>query len=220
MDYYPWLQYAHILALVYWLGGDLGTYFASGYVVRRDLSVETRQVALKIMAACDQGPMLAMPASFVLGFQMAVALGWLDAPGWVAALVWVLGTAWFANVLILHHCQGRPFRVKLEQLDFGFRLAVIAAIAGAAIIGLAGADYLKADRVAWKMLVFDLMVVCGLMIRQHLRPFAPAFAKLVAEGPSDAVNDALESSLARCKPYVWVIWAGLFLNAAIGVRLL
>ena len=58
------------------------------------------------------------------------------------------------------------------------------------------------------------------MIRHHLKPFAPAFAALVAEGPSERHNDILEQSLARCRPYVWAIWAGLLLNAAIGVRLL
>lgn len=220
MEPYLWLQYGHILAFVYWLGGDLGTYVASGQVVRRDLGVEARQTALKIMLVCDQGPKLAMPAAFVLGYQMAVSLGWLSAPSWFSWMVWILGLLWFANVIILHHWQGKPFAAKLAVFDFRFRLAVILLLVLAAGFGLAGTDYLAADRAAWKTLVFAALMACGVMIRHHLKPFAPAFAALVAEGPSEQRNAVLEQSLARCRPYVWAIWLGLLLNAAIGVRLL
>lgn len=220
MEPYLWLQYGHVLAFVYWLGGDLGTYVASGQVVRRELGVEARQTALKIMLACDQGPKLAMPAAFVLGYQMALSLGWLAVPGWLTWAVWALSLLWFANVLILHHWQGKAFAAKLAALDFRFRLAMIAALVLAAGFGLAGADYLVADRVAWKTLVFAALMACGVMIRHHLKPFAPAFAALVAEGPSERRNEVLERSLALCRPYVWAIWLGLLVNAAIGVRLL
>ena len=45
---YTALLYVHVLALVYWLGGDLGTFLSSRYVLRRDLSVESRQTALLV----------------------------------------------------------------------------------------------------------------------------------------------------------------------------
>ena len=34
---YTVLLYVHVLALVYWLGGDLGTYLSSRHVLNRDL---------------------------------------------------------------------------------------------------------------------------------------------------------------------------------------
>ena len=51
-------KYAHIIAMVYWLGGDLGTFFASNQVINRGLSPQARQTALKIMLACDRAPKL------------------------------------------------------------------------------------------------------------------------------------------------------------------
>ena len=36
---YSALLYIHVLALVYWLGGDLGTYLSSRHVLRSDLCV-------------------------------------------------------------------------------------------------------------------------------------------------------------------------------------
>ena len=220
MDYYLLLKFAHLVAFVYWLGGDLGTFLASRYVVRRDIGVEARQVALKVMMACDQGPRLAMPVTFVVGYQMAATAGFLHSPGWLVAAVWVIGLAWFANVLIIHHGEGRPFAARLAAVDLRFRLVLLALIVAAAVYGLAGADYLADDRIGWKMLVFGGLMGCGVMIRWHLRPFGPAFGALVADGPDDARNEAIEDSLRRCRPYVAGIWLGLFVNAALGVRLL
>jgi hypothetical protein len=70
------------------------------------------------------------------------------------------------------------------------------------------------------MLIFAGLVGCGVMIRVNLKPFVPAFMKLVADGASEEVNDALAQSLNRCRPWVWAIWAGLLVNTAIGIHLL
>ena len=52
---YTLLVFIHVLALVYWLGGDLGTYISSQYVLREDLSVESRQTAFNIFAGMRYG---------------------------------------------------------------------------------------------------------------------------------------------------------------------
>ena len=220
MDYYPLLKYAHIIAFVYWLGGDLGTFFASRQVVRRDIGVEARRVALKIMLACDQGPRLAMPATLAVGYQLAASMGFLVSPEWLTATVWIVCLVWFVDVLILHRHEGKPFAGRLATVDFRFRLVAMAILIAASGYGLAGAGWLIDDRIGWKMLIFAGLMGCGVMIRWHLRPFGPAFASLVAHGPTDAVNDTLQQSLGRCRPYVMAIWFGLFVNAAIGMRLL
>ena len=220
MDYYPLLKYAHIIAFVYWLGGDLGTFFASRQVVRRDIGVEARRVALKIMLACDQGPRLAMPATLAVGYQLAVSMAFLVSPQWLTATVWIVCLAWFVEVLILYRHEGKPFAARLATVDFRFRLVAMAILIAASVYGLAGAGWLIDDRIGWKMLIFAGLMGCGVMIRWHLRPFGPAFASLVTHGPTDTVNDTLEQSLGRCRPYVMAIWLGLFVNAAIGMRLL
>lgn len=69
------LKYLHILAFVYWLGGDLDTYFASNQIINKENSPQSRSVALKIMLACDMGPKLAMPLILILGIQMGVMSG-------------------------------------------------------------------------------------------------------------------------------------------------
>ena len=217
---YLLLKYAHIIAFVYWLGGDLGTFFASRQVVRRDIGVEARRTALKIMMACDQGPRLAMPAIFAVGYQMAATLGLLVSPAWLTAAVWVLCIAWFCDVVILHRHEGKPFAARLAAVDFRFRIVAMAILTAASVHGIAGGGWLIDERIGWKMLIFAGLMGCGVMIRWHLRPFGPAFASLVADGPTDAVDDTLERSLGRCRPWVNAIWLGLLVNAAVGMRLL
>ena len=79
---------------------------------------------------------------------------------------------------------------------------------------------ITADWVAWKLFIFALLVACGVGIRIQLKPFVPAFTKLMQDGPSDEVNDILESAVSRSRPFVAIIWLGLFVSAALGVHLL
>jgi len=220
MNEFLWLQFAHIVAFVYWLGGDLGTFVASRYVVNRDIGVEARAIALKIMLACDQGPKMSMPLIMPLGMHMAVIMGLVVIPLWALVLIWLLALVWLGNVLVLYFNEGKAFTARLSQFDLWFRVAVVASLLAFAVLGLAGKAPINADWVAWKIIVFAALVCCGIAIRINLKPFVPAFVKLMSEGPSDAVNDTMANSVARCRPWVWAIWLGLFINAAFGIHLI
>lgn len=220
MNEYLLLQFAHIIAFVYWLGGDLGTFIASRYVVNDSLGTEARATALKIMLACDQGPKLAMPLILPLGLHMTVITGLMQLPAWGLALVWLLAAIWFTNVLVLYFNEGKAFTRRLSKADLLFRIAVVIALTVLALVGLGESSLIAANWVSWKLLVFAALVSCGIAIRINLKPFVPAFVKLMSEGPSEPVNAAMRDSVARCRPFVWTIWAGLFLNAAIGLHLI
>lgn len=218
MNEFLLLKFAHILAFVYWLGGDLGTFLASREVINRKHSPEARHVALKVMLACDMGPKLAMPLILPLGVQLAAMGGWMTVPGAALAGIWVLSLYWFGVVLVLYLNEGKPFTARLSRLDFWFRISfatVLGAWASATLVGQSTPDW-----VAWKLILFVALVGCGVIIRINLAPFVPAFADLMASGPSDDNNSAMERSIGRCRPWVWCIWAGLFLNAALGLHLI
>ncbi len=220
MNEYLLLKFAHIVAFVYWLGGDLGTFIASRYVVDDKIGTEARAVALKIMLACDQGPKMAMPLILPLGIHMAAITGVMQLSDWSLALVWLLAAVWLANVLILYFNEGKPFTQALSKADLIFRVIIVIALAALAIGGLVDNALISADWISWKLLVFVALVACGIAIRINLKPFVPAFVKLMSEGPSTEVNNAMRDSVARCRPFVWTIWAGLFLNAAIGLHII
>ena len=217
MPDYLLLKFAHIMALVYWLGGDLGTFLASRHVINRELSPEARHVALRIMLACDMGPKLAMPLILPLGLQLAYMSGSLaiSIPALIAA--WVACLYWFGVVLVLFTNEGKPFTVRLSTIDFYFRIAVVLVL-----LGYGGSLLLGAETprwVAWKLLVFAAMVACGIAIRLHLKPFPGAFGAIMSGGPNEDANRVMALSVQRCRPFVWMIWGGLFLNTALGIHL-
>ena len=96
-------------------------------------------------------------------------------------------------------------------------VVALLAYAGSA---LAGSGATMPAWLAWKIIVFAGLVSCGIGIRFHLKPFIPAFGQMMANGASEATDSAMEQSIGRCRPFVWLIWAGLFINAALGIHLI
>ena len=218
MNEYLLLKFAHIIAFVYWLGGDLGTFQASRQVVNPEHSPQSRHVALKIMLACDMGPKLAMPLILPLGLHLASLSGALPISAGLLAASWAAALYWFVVVLVLYLNEGKPFTVWLGQLDLYFRVAVVTLLLvwGAyLLLGGAGAAW-----AAWKILIFAAMVACGIAIRLRLKAFVPAFSEMMSSGATEATNRTMTDSIANCRPWVWCIWAGLFTNAALGTRLI
>jgi len=220
MNEYLLLKFAHIIAFVYWLGGDLGTFLASRQVVNGTLSEESRSVALKIMLACDMGPKLAMPLILPMGLHLAYLGGAPAISGAAVTTAWLLSLYWFTVVMVLFLNEGKAFAARLSTIDFYFRLIVVVALLVYAGSMLSGAANSAWDWVAWKLLVFAALVSCGIAIRLHLKPFLPAFIAMASRGASESGDLIMEKSIAKCRPYVWCIWAGLFLNAALGVHLI
>ena len=108
----------------------------------------------------------------------------------------------------------------LTTVDFWFRLALSS---GLIVLGAVAqfTDLLRMPHwVALKLLIFGVLIGCGLIVRIKLRPFAPAFANLAAGKVSDTDNAAIRSSLAGTRPFVITIWIGLIASTAYGLHLI
>lgn len=220
MTTYLSLKLLHLIAMVYWLGGDLGTFYASRFVVNPALTPPQRMTALKIMLGCDQGPKLCMPLIFALGFSMSTQMGFISA-GWGAELlVWIIALLWFANVNYLFFTQNAAAKARLSQIDLGFRCVVVAGLIGLGLLSWLGDGPVRADWLSAKITVFALLVACGIYIRVQLKPFTAAFGSLMTQGSTPLGEQTLTRSLGRCRPAVYLIWAGLVLNAALGLHLI
>ncbi|QKX18511.1 hypothetical protein [Microbulbifer sp. YPW1] len=220
MSTYLFVKLLHNLCFVYWLGGDLGTFYASRYVTRSDLSPQARNTALTIMMGCDQGPRFCMPLILPLGLQMAhmsgqftVAAGWL----WLA---WAFSLGWLLMVATLHFAHGKSFVPALTRFDFYFRVGIIVLLLSLAVYALISNVIFPSDWLAIKLGIFALLVLCGLMIRVRLKSFGAAWGKLMSGDESDSVNRSIRSSIASCRPFVYAIWVGLLANAAYGLHLI
>ena len=97
------------------------------------------------------------------------------------------------------------------------RFAVVFTLLGATTIG-----YLEGLPVwvAIKIGVFAVLVACGIAVRFALKPFALAYMQMINEGASEAGDTAMIDHMSVVRRYVWVIWLGLFVNAALGLRVI
>ena len=150
MNEYLLLKFAHIIAFVYWLGGDLGTFLSSRQVINRGLSEESRSVALKIMLACDMGPKLAMPLILPLGMHLAYLGGALAISATAVTITWLVSLYWFAVVMVLFLNEGRPFTIRLSKIDFYFRIIVVLVLLIYAASLLLAATNTVSNWIVWK----------------------------------------------------------------------
>lgn len=220
MHDYLVLKFLHILCFVYWLGGDLGTFYASRFISRSDLSPEARNTAMTIMMGCDQGPRLAMPLILPLGLHLGQLTHVFDIGNTGLIVAWTLCLAWTASVLILHFASNSSAAKILSKVDFKMRALIAVGLGALAVYGLISDSLINANWFAFKLLIFAILVSAGLMIRLSLNPLIVAWGELQTKGPSPEGDKIIHDSLNRCLPYVLLIWLGLLLNAAFGLHLI
>ena len=214
------LKMAHVLCLVYWLGGDLGVFYSSFFVADENRSPEVRIAAAKILFTLDLAPRICMTLMLPTGIHLAHMMGMLKVPELVVYTTWVICLAWLAMVLILHFAsRGRDLSI-LTKIDFRFRIAMVTALIGFALYTLFSPDAILTDWLAYKTIVLACLIFLGLMIRLKLRIFAPAFKKLVDGTYNTLDSQTVSSSLVATRPFVFAIWIGILLNTAWSLRLL
>lgn len=213
------IKYLHLMCLVYWLGGDLGTFIASRYLLNTQLSAEARLVATKILIACDQGPRFAMPLILPTGLQLAFSLGILAVPAAAMVLIWGVTLSWLAILVILHVKHGSA-PAWLITSDWVIRIAVCAVTLGYGFVSIVSHTSLGPDWAAYKLTLFGFTVLMGLCIRIKLKPFFAVFANIINNTVDAQTNQVIAASIGGARPFVFIIWGLLFLISAIGLHII
>lgn len=212
------LKLLHLLCFVYWLGGDLGTFYAARFVMRRELTPAARITAAAIMDGADLAPRVCMPLTLASGLQLAVGYGYLPLPQAAATVVWLLCALWLAMVLSLHYPKDRVRAARIARVDYGWRVLVAGTLAAVALAGLTQTLAQPAPWLALKLLCYAATVVCGLMVRRCIKPFVPAFARLAQQGGSAQDDLDIERGLGAARRYVVLIWVLLLVAALSGLH--
>jgi hypothetical protein len=209
-------RFLHILLFVYWLGGDAGVFYSSGFVINPALSRDARLTAAKIFINLDMIPRYCMALMLTVGGVLAELIG-ITHPWWEMTAIVLLGPVWLALVVLVHAREGTAAGRRLTRIDYWFRWIVIVAILVSVIHAnvtgrLAGQAWFSA-----KLVLFAFMIFCGLMIRRLLPPFVDGFRTLIASGATPESDARMQSSMASCRPWVLAIWASLLLEALLGI---
>jgi hypothetical protein len=207
----------HLLLFVYWLGGDVGVFHAARYVRKRELTVEARRTALAIAVWVDQIPRYCLVLMLPVGYSLARESGFVaTSDGWMTA-VWALAVVWLWLVWAVHRYHGTPHGARLRRFDLTWRICLVPGLLWDASQGWRGTGHLLSDWLALKVAVYALIIFCGIMIRVYSRPRLEALQQLFAQGTSPQVEQTIDSSFAKTRPFVLAIWALLVLAAYVGI---
>lgn len=217
MSAYDLLLLIHILLFVYWLGGDLGVFYSSGFVVDGSLSSEARLTAAKIMLGCDLVPRICMSLMLTVGGLLSSYVG-IEHLSWQMVLIVLIGPFWLSMVLVLHFKHHASYIPALTRVDFYFRWVVIVSIIASCIYAYTTERLADNLWILAKLLAFSFLVFCGLMIRMRFGGFGSTYVKLIqGEDITDGDNIAMKESLSRMRPWVLTIWVVLIIEAALGI---
>ena len=207
----------HVLLFVYWLGGDLGVFYSSRFVARRDLKPETRAIAAKIMLDLDLIPRCCMALMLTVGGILTEFIG-VPHPTYQMVGIILLGPVWLSCVLYLHFRHGAGAYAAITKFDMFLRWAIVIGVPVSVWIHWDSNNLGDYPWVAVKLILFALLVLSGIMIRRYLGPFINAVV-LVGQGkePTPDQEDALDASLFKVRFFVFSIWAGVFIEGLIGI---
>ncbi|MEM7706656.1 MAG: hypothetical protein AAF358_13940 [Pseudomonadota bacterium] len=214
------LRWLHIVAMVYWLGGEWGVFQKSYNVVNRKLGMEERrrhmETAYRIDILARTGIILLLPLGLHMGHFWGVQpLGGMWLTGmWVVFGVW-LALCWAAFVY-----RETDTGIRLTKIDEAIRFVVIPALIISAISSLLGYGPFKAMEgfywYSWKILIYALMLCIGLYLRFVMREWTMMFRELAAHGDNPAVENKLETSIRNSRKVAYMYWVGILSVAFLG----
>lgn len=215
------LRWAHILAMVYWLGGEWGVFQTSYNVTNAALSLEERrrhmETAYRIDILARTGIVLLLP----LGLHMGKIYGFvplLDGVGvwwmWLFFAVWLTMT-WTAFIK-----RETDLGLAVTRFEELLRYPLIAALLLLAGLAFAGSGPITSGAAnLWypsKILLYAFALMIGLFLRLVMRRWTERF-RILAAGPNAEQEAALahEIALARMAAYLyWITIASVcFLGA-------
>ena len=204
----------HLLVFAYWLGGDLGAFYASRFLILPGVPAERRLLALKIVNDVDMAARTSLILTLPTGLALAQSKAWLD-PGWpVVVAVAAVSAVWLAFAWHIHNAHGQAPEA-LRRADLAIRWALLLGLSGWVIAGLAELTPLPLF-LALKLLILAGCIALGLIIRRVLRPLGAAIAGLA--GPDRAAAEtSLAKTLGRARALVACIWALLIAAALTGL---
>jgi hypothetical protein len=218
------LRWLHILAMVYWLGGEWGVFQTSYKVINPAVSLEERQrhmdTAYRIDILARMGIILLLPLGLHMGWLWGMwgdqATG--EGAAWIP-VIWVVYAIVLAITLGAYVTRGKPIWHLLSGLEDWTRYIAIPALLIVSISSLLGFGPFNAgDGQKWyaaKMLTFGLMLCIGVGLRLIMHEWQKMF-RVLAEGPNPTVEATLGRSISFGRSMAYFYWIGIATTAFFG----
>ena len=213
------LRFAHILAMVYWLGGEWAVFQTSYKVVDPALTVPERVRHLDTVFRIDVVSRIGIVSLLPLGLHMGHLWGVQPYGGNFLVGVWLVWALWVFITLMAFRDKMSRKRTLWGTLEDWSRYIAIPALIGTGLSSLLGMGPFEAgEGQQWysaKVIVFGLSMIVGLILRFYLHEWPGIFARL-AKGPSAEAEARLAELIRKARVTAVVYWITIGLAGFLG----
>ena len=207
----------HLLLFAYWLGGDIGVFYSSGFAVNRKLSRGARQAAGTIMMNLDLIPRLCLSLMLTVGGILTHYYG-IDHPLWQMVGIILLGPIWTCSLIYIHFNEGTDLVKTMTKIDYYFRWIMVFTLIASVSYAFYFTDRLNANPwIGAKLIIFAALIFCGIMIRKYIGGFIKGIHNIATDNINEADDIAMAESLSKARVFVLTIWFLLLVEVWIGV---
>ena len=204
------LRWLHIIAMVYWLGGEWGVFQTSYNVINFKLSLEERRRHMETAYRIDILARTGIVLLFPLGLHMGHIYGFLpilDGAG--LTLMWLFFLAWLAMTWAAFIKRETDIGIKITRTEELLRYPLIAIIVLLSVMAFMGSGPVKVgEGTLWypaKMILYAFTLVIGLFLRFVMRQWTVYFRELAA-GPNAAIQAKLDKEIAQARIAAYIYW--------------
>lgn len=204
------LRWIHILAMVYWLGGEWGVFQTSYHVTNRSLSLDERrrhmETAYRIDILARTGIVLLLPLGLHMG-KLFGFLPWLDGMGvwWM----WLFFAIWLAMTWTAFFQRETDLGIKVTKTEELLRYPLIAVLFVLAFMAFGGSGPVESGPGNhWypaKIALYAFALCIGLFLRLVMRRWTERF-RILAAGPDAAQEAALEREIGQARLAAYIYW--------------
>ena len=213
------LRWLHIIAMVYWLGGEWGVFQTSYKVVNPKLSLEERgrhmETAYRIDILARTGIISLLPLGLHMGHLWGVQpLGGV----WLVGL-WIAWAIWMAITWGAFSWRNTPRGNVLSLLEDWTRYLLIPTLIIAGLASLLGYGPFEAGQgQQWysaKVLTYGSLLIIGVILRLIMHEWR-ALVPVLAQGDNPAVEARLNRSIQLGRSVAYLYWIGIMATAFFG----
>ena len=211
------LRWLHIIAMVYWLGGEWGVFQSSRNIANPRLSLDERrrhmETAYRIDILARIGIILLLPLGLHMGYLYRIQpLG----GGWLVGM-WILVAVWLSITLSAFVFRDTDRGVRLTKIDEAIRYVVIPLLLIYSLWSLFGNGPFGADWFSIKVAIYGILLVMGLALRVIMRRWVTYMREISAKSELAAEAEVkLDKELAVGRGIAYFYWIGIATVAFFG----
>ena len=213
------LRWLHIVAMVYWLGGEWGVFQTSYKVINQSLPLEERmrhmETAYRIDILARTGIISLLP----LGLHMGYLWGVQPLGGAWLFLMWIVWIIWMVITWGAFLKRGTPLFKPLSDIEDWTRYLLIPTLIIVSLTSLAGIGPFEAGEgqrwFATKTLIYGSALIIGLILRMIMHEWQKMFP-ILAHGPNLEIETKLNKSINLGRSVAYLYWVMILTTAFIG----